>query len=104
VQLVGDALQLSLDGGQALQLLVLQREPKTRVNLMATGCPHPQSYRKPCLGLVVVGGAWSLRGKVLVAGDYRGGFHEKLPEASPMSDRASASWLQDTAGQGGAHQ
>jgi len=47
-----------------------------------------------------------LRGEVLVAGDYRGGFCEKLLEASPMSDAASASRLQDgpTAGQGQAHQ
>ena len=38
---------------------------------------------------------------------YRGGFFcEKLLEASPMSDRANASQLQDgpTAGQGRAHQ
>jgi len=28
-------------------------------------------------------------------GGYRGGFCEKLPEASPMSYRASASWIQD---------
>jgi len=34
-------------------------------------------------------------GKVLLAGAYRGGFCENLLEASPMSDRASASWLQD---------
>lgn len=31
-----------------------------------------------------------LFGKGLVAGDYRGGFCEKLPEASPVSDRANA--------------
>ncbi|KAJ7412423.1 hypothetical protein BTVI_46489 [Pitangus sulphuratus] len=39
-------------------------------------------------------------------GDYRGGFCEKLQEASPMSDRANASWLQDgpTLGQGRANQ
>ncbi|KAK4826352.1 hypothetical protein QYF61_007946 [Mycteria americana] len=47
-----------------------------------------------------------LRDKVLVAGGlqvaYRGGLCEKMLEASPMSDRASASQLQDrrTAGQG----
>jgi len=55
------------------------------------------------LHLVVVG----LRGKVLVVGEiYRGGFCEKLQEASPMFDRASASWLSDgsAAGQGQAHQ
>ena len=34
-----------------------------------------------------------LPGKVLLVGGYRGGFCEKLLEASPMSDRASASWL-----------
>jgi len=48
-----------------------------------------------------------LHGKVLVlGGGYRGGFCEKLPEASPMSDKASASQLQDgpTAGQGQAKQ
>jgi len=33
-------------------------------------------------------------GKVLVAGGgYRDGFFEKLREASPMSDKTSASWL-----------
>jgi len=32
-----------------------------------------------------------LRGKVLVVGGYRGGFCEKLLEASPMPDKASAS-------------
>jgi len=45
--------------------------------------------------------------KVLVAGGgYTGGFCEKLPEASPMSDRANDSWLQDgpAAGQGQACQ
>jgi len=31
--------------------------------------------------------------KVLVAGGYRGGFREKLREASPMCDKASASQL-----------
>ena len=30
--------------------------------------------------------------KVLVEGDDRGGFCEKLLEASPLSDKASASW------------
>ncbi|GAB0207921.1 interleukin-15 [Grus japonensis] len=48
-----------------------------------------------------------LRGKVLVAGGiYRGGFCEKLLEASPVSDRANASRLQDgpTTGQGQANQ
>jgi len=34
-----------------------------------------------------------LCGKVLVAGGYRDGFCEKLREASPMSDKTSASWL-----------
>ena len=36
-----------------------------------------------------------LLGKVLVARGYRGGFCEKLWEASPMSDKASASRLKD---------
>ncbi|KAK4824797.1 hypothetical protein QYF61_019465 [Mycteria americana] len=47
-----------------------------------------------------------LHGKVLVVGGYRGGFCEKLLEASPMSDRANAGWLQDgpTTGQGRANQ
>jgi len=34
-----------------------------------------------------------LSGKVLVAWGYRGGFCENLQEASPISDKASASWL-----------
>jgi len=34
-----------------------------------------------------------LRGKVFVAGGYRGGFCEKLRDASPMSDKANASQL-----------
>jgi len=47
-----------------------------------------------------------LCGKALVAGGYRGGFCEKLREASPMSDKASASWLEDgpAAGQSQANQ
>ena len=47
-----------------------------------------------------------LGGKVLVVGGYKGGFCAKLLEASPMFDRANASWLQDghTAGQGQANQ
>jgi len=47
-----------------------------------------------------------LHGKVLVAGSTRGGFCEKLLEASPMSDRANASQHEDgpTAGQGQANQ
>ena len=60
----------------------------------------------------LVGHSWSshpvlgLCGKVLVVGGYRGGFCEKLPEASPMSDGANTSRLQDRpiAGQGQAHQ
>ena len=53
-------------------------------------------------GVVVTGS----HGKGLVAGGYRGGFCEKLREASPMADKASASWLQDgpAAGQGQASQ
>ncbi|GAB0181127.1 mitochondrial enolase superfamily member 1 [Grus japonensis] len=47
-----------------------------------------------------------LHGKVLVAGGYRGGFCEKLLEASPVSDRANASQVQDgpAVGQGQANQ
>jgi len=47
-----------------------------------------------------------LHGEVWVVGYYRGGFCEKLLEASPMSNRANASWLQDgpTTGQSQAHQ
>jgi len=48
-----------------------------------------------------------LCGKVLVTGGLQGGgFCEKLLEASSLSDRASASQLQDrpAAGQGQAHQ
>jgi len=49
-----------------------------------------------------------LRGKVLVAGAAacRAGFCKKMPEAIPMSDGASSSWLQDgpAAGQNLAHQ
>lgn len=36
-----------------------------------------------------------LCGRALVAGELRAGFSEKLPEASVMSARAKASWLQD---------
>jgi len=52
--------------------------------------------------LVVLG----LRGKVFVVGSYRGDFCEKLPEASPMSNRANTNQLQDgpAAGQGLASQ
>ena len=51
-------------------------------------------------------GVLDLRGKVLVAGGYRGGFCEKLLGASHMSNRTNTSQLQDrpTAGQGQAHQ
>ena len=34
-----------------------------------------------------------LHGKVLVVWGYRGGFCEKLREASSMFDKASESWL-----------
>ena len=54
-----------------------------------------------------MGSVLGLRGKLLVVGGgYRGGFCEKLPEASPMSHKASASWLWDGpgAGQGQANQ
>ena len=45
-------------------------------------------------------------GYILVVGGYKDGFCEKLLEASPVSDRASASQLQEgpTAGKGRAHQ
>lgn len=36
-----------------------------------------------------------LHSKVLVVGGYRGGFQEKMQEASPMSYRANASQFQD---------
>jgi len=47
-----------------------------------------------------------LHGKVLVVGGYKGGFCEKLPEASTMSNRADVSRLRygPAAGQGQAHQ
>ncbi|KAK4818862.1 hypothetical protein QYF61_020081 [Mycteria americana] len=50
-----------------------------------------------------IGFAWQGFGSV---GGYRGGFYEKLLEASPMSDRANASWIQDrpAASQGQANQ
>jgi len=44
-----------------------------------------------------------LHGKFLVSGEgYRGGFCEKLLDASPMSSGANARWLKDrpAAGQG----
>jgi len=53
------------------------------------------------------GSVVGLCGKVFVVGrGYRVGFCEKLLEASPVSDRANASWPQDrpTAGQGQASQ
>ena len=52
---------------------------------------------------VCIGFAWQGFGSV---GGYRGGFCEKLLEASPRSDGANANWLQDgpAAGQGWAHQ
>jgi len=40
-------------------------------------------------------GVLALHVEVLVAGGYRGGFCEKLPETSPMTDRANASQLQE---------
>ena len=57
-------------------------------------------------GLLQENTVLGLCGKVFVAGGHRGGFCEKLLEASPMSDRANDSWLQDgpTAGQGRDHQ
>ena len=67
-----------------------------------------QSISYPHLGTPTMGvghtvAVLGLRGKVLVAGGgYRGGFCEKLLEASPMSDKVNASGFQDgpTAGQG----
>ncbi|KAK4819036.1 hypothetical protein QYF61_024401 [Mycteria americana] len=62
------------------------------------------NLRDPCSG------TRSKQGKDLQSMDYRegyrGGFCEKLLEASPTSDKANASWFQDgpTAGQGRAHQ
>ena len=55
---------------------------------------------------ILFAAALGLRGKVLVVGGYRGGFCEKPVEASPMSDRASASQPPDRpdTGQGRAHQ
>lgn len=49
--------------------------------------------------LLCNGFAWQGFG---TGGTYRGGFWEKLPEVSPVSDGANASWLQDcpTTGQG----
>ena len=51
---------------------------------------------------ICIGFAWQGFG----GGGYRGGFCGKLLEASPMSDGANASRLQDgpTDGQGQAHQ
>lgn len=53
-----------------------------------------------CLEVFQVGG------KGFVLGDYRSGICEKMPEASPMSNRAKTSELQDgpTNGQGQIHQ
>lgn len=52
-------------------------------------------------------GVLCLSGKVWASseGDYMGGFSEKLPETSPVSDEDSASWIQDgtTADQSWAH-
>lgn len=44
--------------------------------------------------------------QVLSVGSYRGGFWDKLPGASSMSDRANANWLQErtVTGQGQDHQ
>lgn len=36
-----------------------------------------------------------LHGKVLVVEGLWGGFCENLPETSPVSDRANATWLRD---------
>lgn len=60
---------------------------------------EPHRERLPAIVL-------GFNGKVLVVGGYKGGFCEELLEASPMSDRSSASWVQDgpAARQGQAHQ
>lgn len=40
------------------------------------------------------GVVFCLRGKVVQWGSYKGGFFEKLLEASLMSNRTYASWIQ----------
>lgn len=47
-----------------------------------------------------------LHGKVLVVEGLGGGFCENLPETSPVSDRANATWLRDgpTTAKGSAYQ
>jgi len=49
---------------------------------------------------------WVCVARFLVAGGYKGVFCEKLLEASPMPDKANASWLQGgpAAGQVCVHQ
>jgi len=54
--------------------------PQRRCN-KGIGQSGPTGWRMSVVGL---------RGKILVAGGCRGGCCEKLQEASPMSDRASA--------------
>ena len=73
---------------------------------MLGSCTSVSSKLKQNL-LVPHVGVLGLHGKVLLAGaGYRGGFCEKLLEASPVSDRANASRLQDepATSQGQAHQ
>ncbi|PKU45848.1 rna-directed dna polymerase from mobile element jockey-like [Limosa lapponica baueri] len=69
-------------------------QAKCRVLHLDHGNPRHNTAATPVL--------LSLCGKVLVAVGYRGGFCEKLLEASSMSDRVNARWLQNgpAAGQG----
>ena len=65
---------------------------------------HLQQPQGSWLGLLsCIGFGWQGFGS---GGGYRGGFCKKLLEASPVSNGANASWLQDgpTARQGQAHQ
>jgi len=57
--------------------------------------PHPAPEQLRALLLTWEGGTLGLCGQVLAAGGYRGGFCEKLLEASPMCNGANASQLQD---------
>lgn len=45
-------------------------------------------------------GVLDVHDQVLVAGGYKSGFGEKLPDASPMSSRTDAEWLQDSCAAG----
>jgi len=61
-------------------------------------CSSKSYCQIDCMGF-----AWQGFGS---AGGYRVGFSDTMPEASPISNRTKASWLQDTptTGQGQAHQ